>query len=274
MRRAVIPMAVLMLAAASPAAPRAERVDDHLAAFPIALREAGGGPQAYTLDYDLFTRDITGATLSRVRVAATYTRQLEGARMRWSGVTVAGAAGADEPPRPGSPLEAMEGLEYGLGPEIVEEPLYERFADEDVRHLAKTMVWDGAMVEAFDLLLGTFGALRLNESAGVAEFEDFDVRMGDWGSLKMRGLRVTWSGVSIMHGEPCAVVLYESLSNPVDAGTVRGRSCYWGQFWVSCEDGDIECLTLNEDVILEMPAGGTTGALLNIQREVRFEKAG
>jgi len=191
--------------------------------------------------------------------------------MRWNDVWMA-AGGPDAELPPGTPLEVMEGFEYGLSEKIIDELLYERFPNEDVKHLAKTMVWDGMMIEAFDLLSGDFAALPPNEFRRVHEYEDFDVRMGDWGSIKMRDMRVKWSGVSMMHGEPCAVVLYQSFSNPVDAGPVRGRSCYWGQFWVSHEDGEIECLTLNEDVVLEVPTGSGSTAVLNVQREVSFEK--
>ena len=264
--------AVVAFAGMSPAVERAEWIEDYLGAFPAAVSDGSGEPQSYRLEYHLFNRDVTGATRNRIHVTGVYTRSLEDGRMRWNDVEIAGAVGPDAALPPGAPLAAMEGFEYGLSEEIVQESLYERFTDEDTRQLAKSMVWDGAMVEMFDLLLETFGLLRPNEFARVAELEDFDVQMGSWGSLKMRDLRVKWSGVSVMNGEPCAVVLYQSFSNPVDAGPVRGRSCYWGQFWLSCEDGEIECLTLNEDVILEMPTGADSSALLNVQREVRFEK--
>jgi hypothetical protein len=267
----IIGVAALAVAGVGPAGERTVPVAEHLAAFPTEF-PSGSGPQTYRLDYDLFNRDVAGTTQNRIHITGTYTRRLEDGRMRWSDVTIAGAAGPDADLPPATPLGEMEGLEYALGLEIVQEPLYERFADPNIKHLAKTMVWDGAMVEAFDLLLGSFASLRPNEFARVDEFEDFGVQMGDWGSIKMRDLRVKWSGVSMMHGEPCAVVLYQSFSNPVDAGPMRGRSCYWGQFWLSRVDGEIECLTLNEDVILDMPTGGGASTILNMQREVRFEK--
>jgi hypothetical protein len=245
-------------------------IEDHLAAFPGA--GTGAGPQTYRLEYDLYNRDVTGATQNRIHITGSYTRELEDSRMRWNDVVIAGAVGPEPQLPQGTPLALMEGFEYGLGLEIIEEPLYERFTDPSVKHLAKSLVWDGAMIEMFDLLLGSLAGLRPNEFSRVDEFEDFDIQMGDWGTLKMRDLRVKWSGVSMMHGEPCAVVLYQSFSNPVDAGSMKGRSCYWGQFWLSREDGEIECLTLNEDVILDMPTGQATSTILNMQREVRFEK--
>jgi hypothetical protein len=268
----IVCTAALALGGVSRASEGTLSIEDYLAAFPSRSSAADCGPQTYRLEYDLHNRGVTGVTQNKIHITGTYTRRLEDGRMRWSDVEIAGAAGPDAETPPGAPLAEMEGFEYGLGLEIVQEPLYERFTDENIRQLAKTMVWDGAMVEAFDLLLASFAGLRPNEFARVEEFEDFDVQMGDWGSIKMRGLRVKWSGVSVMHGEPCVVVLYQSFSNPVDAGHVKGRSCYWGQFWLSRDDGEIECLTLNEDVILDMPTGAGSSTLLNMQREVRFEK--
>ncbi len=241
--------------------------------FPAAGLPDDGAQQTYSVEYDMFNRDVTGTLLNRVRLTGDYHRLLEGGAMRWNGVELAGG-GPDGSLAPAAPVVAMEDFGYALGMEIVEEPLYERFDDPNVRQLAKSLVWDAAMLEAFDLLLDSFASLDINVPARVDEYEDFDVRMGEWGSLTMRDLEVTWVGESTMNGEPCVVVLYESWSNPVDAGPTRGRSCYWGQFWVSREDGNIERLTLNEDVLLEMPAGPDATTVLNMQRAVAFEKTG
>jgi len=270
----LVATAILVLAGVAFAGDTPDATHDYLATFPHVLSREGGGAQTYRLEYHLFNRDVAGATQNRTFVTGTYTRGIEEDRMRWSGVEVAATGGADAAMPHGAPLTIMEGFEYGLSEEILDESLYVRFPNEDLKHLAKTMVWDGMMIEAFDLLKEDFAGLPANEFRRVAEYEDFDIRMGDWGSIKMRDMRVKWSGVSMMHGEPCAVVLYQSLSNPVDAGPTKGRSCYWGQFWLSREDGEIECLTLNKDIVLEIPTGEISSMIMNLQREVRFEKTG
>ncbi len=249
-----------------------ESPDDGLSVFPLAPSMEESSPQTYRLEYDVFTRDIVGSMLNSVHVTGNYHRNPADGRMRWSGVEIAGSADDGARPAAGAPLGAMEGFEYGLGMEMVEEATFERFENEDLRHVVKTMVWDAAWIEAFALLRDTFKDLKPNQFVRIDEYQDFDVRMGEWGSLRMRDLQMKWTGISKMHGERCAVVFYQSFSNPVDGGAIRGRSCYWGQFWLSSVDGDIEYLTFNEDVILEMPVGPETTTVLNMQREARFEK--
>ncbi|MBD3349316.1 MAG: hypothetical protein GF400_09015 [Candidatus Eisenbacteria bacterium] len=263
-------IATLAVALGHAPAPRAGGLDAHLDAFPGEPARAPGTPQTYSLDYGLHVRDVSGVVQSRTQVRGEYTRKLEGDRFRWNAVTIAGGGeGVLSDP---APLAIMEGFEYGLSEEIVDESLYECFPGNDLRDLAKTMVWDGMMLELVDMTLDAVGPMPLNEFVPVETFEGFEVAMCDWGKLEMRDLRLKWSGVSMMHGEPCGVALYQSFANPVDAEPTRGRSCYWGQFWVSLEDREIECLTLNEDVVLETPVVGGPASLLNIQREVRFEK--
>lgn len=234
--------------------------------------DANTGPQTYELEYRFYNRDIAGTTFSSTLTTATYTRALENDEIRWNGIYIAGASGSDAPVPPGQALEVMEGFQYGLSEEIIEESFYERFPQDDLRDLIKTMVWDGMMIEMFDMMLPGFESLPLNEFHPVPEYEGFTVEMCNWGALEMRDLRLKWTGSSNMHGETCAVILFQSFSNPVDASPIRGRSCYWGQIWVSLDDWEIECLTLNEDVVLEIPMGDAGNQVMDMQREVKFEK--
>ena len=245
-------------------------ISDLLGSFPPKDVASERTEQIFELTYHFYLRDAVGATQARTVVTGDYSRLPEG-RFRWNNVTIAGGS-AEGPLSPATPLQVMEDFGYGLSEEIVDESLYERFPGSDLRDLVKTMVWDGMMLELVDMTLDASDALPLHEFAEVTGYEDFDVQMCDWGKLTMRDLRVKWSGVTMMHGEPCAVALYQSFSNPVDAGPVSGRSCYWGQFWISLEDREIERLTLNEDILLETPSLGGATRVLNIQREVDFEK--
>ena len=46
------------------------------------------------------------------------------------------------------------------------------------------------------------------------------------------------------------------------------RSLYWGHVWIALDDGDVVCLTLNEDVLL----AGDDNKATDLQREVEFRK--
>lgn len=273
-----VAMRILVLATflapvcAQPAGAVPGSLEGQLASLPSYEAGDAQAPQTYRLEYRFFNRDVAGATGSRTCVTADYTRGLEGNMIRWSNVLIASADGADTPMPVGDPLEVMDGFQYGISEEIVQESLYERFPANDLRDLVKTMVWDGMMIEMFDMMLPGFDQLTLNEFHPVPEYDGFEVEMCEWGSLKMRDLNLKWSGVSRVNDEPCALVLYQSMSNPVDAFAIKGRSCYWGQVWISLEDWQIECLTMNEDVVLEVPAGDGESHVLDIQRQIRFEK--
>lgn len=250
----------------------AQDVRAHLETFPASPPTASPEPQTYRLDYRLHNRDITGATMSSTLVLADYTRAPGADRFTWNNVSVATASGEAPPEPPGQSLDIMEDFSYGLSEEIIREPMYDRFPSGDLRDLVKTMVWDGMLIEMFDMLLPGFGELTLNEFHEASEYQNVEIEMGDWGSLLMRDLQLKWSGMSEVNGEPCAIVLFQSFSNPVDAAGIRGRSCYWGQVWISAEDSQIECLTMNEDVILEIPTGEDASTVLNLQRQVRFDR--
>ena len=245
----------------------AQTVESYFAA-PVFTGTKSEGPHTYELDYRYFYRDAFGNTLSTIRTEANYTRLLDDGFVRWNGVRIFPGGVSD-----GTVLGVMEGFCYVVSEDIVKESLYDRFPDTDLKHLIKTMVWDGVMINVFDSLIGGLEALGLNEFRTVTEFEDFDVQMCDWGKIKMRNLRIKWLGISRMNDELCILIHYNSFANPVSAPFMKGRSLYWGQVWISMDDRDVECLTLNEDVILN--TDGSTGSgngIMNIQREVRFQK--
>jgi len=240
-----------------------------------AIPGAGGGePASYLLEYHFYNRGIGGKTRSRVLVTAKYERiPEEGLSFRWTDARISTSGGEEEPPRPGSAFEDMEGFGYTLSDDIMLESSFAGFEGE-IREIAKTMVWDGMLIEMFYMMRGRIDSLPAGKWSPVARWEDADIRMGGWGMMRLRGLKVKWSGISTVAGETCALVDFKSFSNPVEAPAARGRSCYWGQVWFSIEDGDIECITMNEDIVLTFasPEGG--GRILNMQRDVRFESAG
>jgi hypothetical protein len=192
--------------------------------------------------------------------------------VRWDSVRIASAAGPEEPFPPGLPITPMDGFVYAITQDIVRESFFARFPQGDIRHLIKTLVWDGAMLEMFDLLRDELQTLERGIPKTTGEFHDFDVRMGDFATLKMNDLIVEWSGVSKMNGEKCALVCYRSWSNPVTGIGISGRSLYFGRLWISLVDGEFECMTLNEDVAMEIPRNDAGRKLIDLQREVRFIK--
>ena len=80
-----------------------------------------------------------------------------------------------------------------------------------------------------------------------------------------------------MNDEVCALIQYESLFNPLDlsfgAMTLKGRTNYWGNIWVSLQDKQIERAILYEDGLIEMTfKDNPAPTLVNVFREITVEK--
>jgi hypothetical protein len=69
-----------------------------------------------------------------------------------------------------------------------------------------------------------------------------------------------WIGRSQRNGQDCALIEYRAFFNPLEIAnsgmTLKGRSDYWGQIWVSLATKQIEYATIYENVEGEMQLTG------------------
>jgi hypothetical protein len=103
-----------------------------------------------------------------------------------------------------------------------------------------------------------------------------DVNMPGVGTFQNRDVRLTWIGRSQRNGDDCAVIDYRAYFNPLEIAnggmTLKGRSHYWGEIWVSLTTKQIEYATLQEDVLGEMKLPGQDAArVINVFRSGVFE---
>ncbi len=240
------------------------------ARLPTDLELREDGPQRYRVTTVWHNRDAEGKATGKYVMSGLYTRGLEGGAVRWNDVRIAVFRDPEGADADTLFQETMEDFSY-KSPEDVSDPmLFARLPTDETRHLLGTLIWDAVAIEAFAWTW--FDKLELNYVYRPAEFEDFTVQMADWGTLKMRDLRLRWTGESMMNGKKCAVIHYESFVNPVRSAGMNGRSLYWGTILVSLEDKQIEHGTLNEDVLIKRPSSGDLSGILNIQREFTFAR--
>ena len=254
---------------------QSKTLNEYLSKLPSEFVLAENKPQKYSVTSTMHNRNIQGNTLNNILITAEYTRGLEDSFMRWNNVRIGAAPDSETPASEGKLLEYMEDFSYKMSEDIIKEEFYQNFPNDDTRHLIKTLIWDAALFDPF--FWDHLDKLELNKFYRVSDLEDFKVQMGNWGSIKMKNLKFKWTGISKMNKETCALIQYESFFNPVlsmtNTMTIQGRSLYWGNFWISLEDKQIEYFTLNEDVVMEMTlTGNPEKRLLDIQREVIFEK--
>ncbi len=251
-------------------------IDEYFSKLPAGLKLVEDVPQKYDITSVINNRDIKGKLINKIILTAKYTRALKGDSVLWNNVRMFPSQGMAKSNAEGILIECMEGLLYKLSGNIVKEEFYKDFPQNETRNLLKTLIWDAATIETFGW--NFFHKLELNKNFKPADFDDFSVKMGALGTLKMKELNMTWAGISKRNGEVCALIHYRSFANPVVSATnkmsLMGRSLYWGCIWISLKDKQIEYGTLNEDVVLEMTFPGVPEKrTIDMQREFIFKKA-
>jgi len=118
-----------------------------------------------------------------------------------------------------------------------------------------------------------FDHLKLNEPYHAISNQNTELSVG---SFQNRDVVLEWVGLSRRNGNDCALIDYQAFFNPLEIAvggmTMKGRSDYWGQIWVSLATKQIEYGTIYESVIAEMklPAHDTP-QIVNIFRSGRLE---
>jgi hypothetical protein len=241
--------------------------------LPQGLAVKDNGPRTYRFTMDHTVLDTTGQVVQRQRVLGEYTRGVTGGEAVWTNVTVAESNGPAEISGPGQKREFMEGFRYRTGPALLGDSMKPEFFKSfpPTAIFERNLVWDTGMIEMFGQ--DQFEHLKLNEPYRLLSAQD--VNMPGIGTFQNKDVRLTWLGRSQRNGEDCAVIAYRAYFNPLDianAGmTLKGRSHYWGEIWVSLTSKQIEYATLQEDVLGEMKLAGQDMRVLSVFRNGVFE---
>jgi hypothetical protein len=229
------------------------------------------GPRTYRFTVDYNTANTRGEIVHRERVMGEYTRGLAGGDVVWKNVTHADANGPTAPFAAAQKRDFMEGFHYhnDLGDTLKPE-FFKAFPPTAV--FERNLVWDTGMIEHYGQDL--FEHLKLNQP--YHSIGDDTVNMPDVGIFHNHDVVVEWIGRSQRNGQDCAVIRYQAFFNPleiVNGGmTLKGRSDYWGEIWVSLATKQIEYGTLYENVMGEMKlAGQDTTQNINLLRTGTLE---
>jgi hypothetical protein len=224
------------------------------------------GPRTYRFTVDYNSANTKGEILYRQRIAGEYTRGLAGGEVEWKNVTQAQAVGPTAPFGAPQKSDLMQGFRYRNDvPSTLKPDFFKGFPPTAV--FERSLVWDTGMIEMFGQ--NYFEHLKLNEPYHIAA--DKDVVMPDVGTVHSRDIVLEWIGRSQRNGQDCALIKYQAFFNPaemVNGGmTLKGRSDYWGEIWVSLESKQIEYATLQEVVVGEMKLPGQdTTQVINVFR--------
>ena len=234
-----------------------------------AVKDSGPRTYRFTVDYN--TADAKGDIVHRQRVIGEYTRGLPSGEVAWKDVTVADAAGATAAFPAGQKRDFMEGFHYRNDLVSTMKPgFFKGFPATAV--VERNLVWDTGMIEMYGQ--NYFDHLKLNEPYHAGS--NADVNMPDVGTFHIRDTVLEWIGHSSRNGQNCALIRYQSFFNPLQITssgmTLKGRSDYWGEIWVSLATRQIEYATLYEEVTGEMKTPGQQAPqVLSVFRIGTFE---
>ena len=219
----------------------------------LAVSEVGVRTFRFTVDYQ--TNNQQGAVVRRQRLSGEYVRGLVGGEVQWKNVRQFDANGANGPFEAAKGRDFMEGFRYknDLGATMQPE-FFKSFPATAV--FERNLVWDTGMIELFGQQY--FDKLKLNQPHQA--MSEQSVQLPGLGSFHNRNVLLEWVGMSLRNGQNCALIDYRAFGNPLDisAGgmTLRARSDYWGQIWVSLKSKQIEYATLYENVSGEFKLPG------------------
>jgi hypothetical protein len=232
------------------------------------------GPRTYRFTVEYKTANTRGEILQRQRLTGDYTRGLGVGEVVWNHVTQAEANGPTAPFGTAQKREFMEGFRYVNDISSTVKPdFFKGFPPTAV--FERNLVWDTGMIENFGQ--DYFPHLKLNEPYQIISNQD--VNMPDVGTFRNHDVVLEWVGRSQRNGQECALINYQAFLNPLEIATggmtLKGRSDYWGQIWVSLATKQIEYGTINESVVGEMKLPGQdTVQVINVFRSGTFEPIG
>jgi len=239
--------------------------------LPQGMAVKDDGPRTYRFTVDYNTADTKGEVVHRQRVTGEYTRGLGDGEVMWKNVSQAEADGATAPFGAPQKRDFMEGFRYhnNLG-DTMKPDFFKGFPPTAV--FERNLVWDTGMIEMFGQHY--FEHLKLNEPYHI--ISDQDVKMPDVGTFRNHDVVLELVGRSRRNGQDCALIKYQAFFNPLEIAnggmTLKGRSDYWGEIWVSLATKQIEYATLQEVVVGEMKlAGQDTTQVINVFRTGAFE---
>jgi hypothetical protein len=229
--------------------------------------------QKYQVVTNHINGDIFGNFFNKMQVKGNYTRGLAGGNVKWNKVSVATSMQPEGDYPEGEKLNYMEDFSYVPSEEMIQPEKFEHFTGMYTA-FAQNLVWDVLGIEG--LAWAHFEKLKLNKPFKADDFNG-EIDLAGLGTFENKNMLLTWTGISEVNGELCALIEYRTFNNPLEynaeATKMKGLSHYWGNIWVSLEDKQIEHATMLEFVSAEMSFPGQPNKqIMTITREIEVKK--
>jgi hypothetical protein len=251
-------------------------IDKYLLLKPSEIKAGKSGNQEYAVSLKWQTLDaINGHKINCNAVKATYIAGLKNDSVSWKDVSLAQINDFQQNDYNGTNLPSFNGFTYKVSEtNFLKDEFYKTIPPEQI-DLAKWLVSDAIQMQG--LAWYVFDSLEFNKPFIPKFLSNYDIKFQDWVTFTSRYQKLVWSGIAKYNNEVCAIVKFESLYNPLkvenEQMTVKGRSLYYGEMWISLMDKQVEYASMVEDVIMKLKGVSfPEEQLFDLQREIIFSK--
>jgi len=251
-------------------------VDNYLSVKPAEIIAQNSSINEYDVTLKWQNIDaIEGNKFNCNAVKATYTTGLENDSVGWKDVSLAQIRDFRQKASNGAELPSFDGFNYKISEtNFLQEEFYKRIPPEQ-KDLAKWLVTDAIQMQG--LAWYVFDSLTFNKEFVPEFLENNRIKFENWVTFTSRYQNLIWSGITKHNDEVCAIIKFESLYNPLkidnEQMSVKGRSLYYGEMWISLKGKQVEYAIMTEDVIMKIKSASFPGEqLIDLQREIVFNK--
>jgi hypothetical protein len=255
-------------------------LDDYLNQLPQGLKLDNSTPQSYQLTEIYYSKNIDGTFSDKAKITAQYTRGLPDDYVKWNNVYFSFANDSiNQTFTSGIKQEYMENFTYVPTDSLLTyESLYKNFPSTFPNKIyAINLIWDIYGLEIMAWLY--FDSLKLNIPYHAGQINvKVPILLTDFtGTYYTRDLQLTWSGVTKLNNENCAIIDFIALNNLTEYYLpglhLQGNEDYWGTVYVSLKNKQIEYGVFDNSTT---QSGEVIGANQNfnsqLTREVKVER--
>ena len=248
------------------------KIESYLDKLPKMHKTTSQSPLHYRLTIDWINRDIDGKVINHNIAFGKLTQGLQNDTINWSDVTLTEIG---ENTKNTKSLTELNELKYKIiGDNFTKPEFYKDFPPAQIE-LIRWFVQDQVAFSVYGQMY--LDSLKLNVPFYPELFQNHQTKFDQYVNFNTKSLNITWTGISKINGELCTLLHYQAMYNPIDldndAMNLHGRSCFWGDIWVSIDTRQIEYATMSEDLIFNMKLKANNyEQRLNLQREVKLEK--
>ena len=208
--------------------------------------------RSYQMTTDYYDFDLKSNFSGKRRITGIITYGPDENSAQWKDVYFSESKNSDETFPQGKKIAFLQHFKYQPTEKVLTTDFFKNHLPE-ADPFVMNLIWDALAFES--LAYCCWDSLKLNEEFRAKEINS-KMEIANIGTFENKDITITWLGVTEINNEICAILKYSVMNNPLDVTfentSMKGRSHYWGEIYVSLSDKQIEYATLTEDVLTDV----------------------